>query len=257
METLKKTIDNLYTGRGRRATIFRYCVLGFDLFTILFLIVTTPLPPNPFVTAADVAIGFLILADFLCRLWIAPRKLWMLRQIHSIVDMIVILSLLLAPLVAENLAFLRVLRTLRLLFSYHVLNDLRRDNVFFRRNEEVIVSSVNLGVFILLVTALVFWLQFGQNPSIHNYIDALYFTVATLTTTGFGDITLTGSAGRLLSVFIMVVGVALFLRLAQAIFAPRKVSYTCPDCGLTRHDPDAVHCKHCGRTLKIETEGMR
>jgi voltage-gated potassium channel len=33
------------------------------------------------------------------------------------------------------------------------------------------------------------------------------------------------------------------------------VHYKCPDCGLTRHDPDAVHCKHCGELLKIETEG--
>jgi len=56
-------------------------------------------------------------------------------------------------------------------------------------------------------------------------------------------------------VVIMVVGVALFLRLAQTVFRPQKTRYTCPDCGLTRHDADAVHCKHCGRTIKIETEG--
>jgi len=257
MQRLKETIDRLYNGRGRRAARFRFGLLAFDLFTIAFLIVTSPLPTTPVIIAADVVIGLLILADFLARLWIAPHKLRMLRQLYSIADVLVILSLLLAPLLTENLAFLRVLRMLRLLYSYHVMRDLRQHTPFFRRNEEVIVSSVNLGVFILLVTALVFALQFGRNPSIQNYIDALYFTVATLTTTGFGDITMTGTAGRLLAVFIMVVGVALFLRLAQAIFWPQKVAYTCPDCGLKRHDPDAVHCKHCGRVLKIETEGMR
>jgi voltage-gated potassium channel len=257
MHHLKRRIDRLYTGKGRRSARFRYGLLGFDLFTIAFLIVTSTLPTTPVLVAADIVIGLLILADFLVRLWIAPHKLRMLWQFYSIADILVILSLLLAPLLTENLAFLRVLRMVRLLYSYHVMRDLRRRTPFFRRNEEVIVSAVNLGVFVLLVTALVFALQFGRNPSIHNYIDALYFTVATLTTTGFGDITMTGSAGRLLAVFIMVVGVALFLRLAQAIFWPQKVSYTCPDCGLTRHDPDAVHCKHCGRLIKIETEGMR
>ncbi|HSM20019.1 MAG TPA: ion transporter, partial [Hyphomicrobiales bacterium] len=30
---------------------------------------------------------------------------------------------------------------------------------------------------------------------------------------------------------------------------------TCPHCGLNRHETDAVHCKHCGQLLKIETEG--
>ena len=86
--------------------------------------------------------------------------------------------------------------------------------------------------------------------------DALYFTVATLTTTGFGDITMSGPAGKLFSVFVMVVGVALFVQLARAIFQPQKVRYKCKECGLLRHDLDAVHCKHCGTRLKIETPGI-
>ncbi len=255
MERLRKTVELLYTGRSRKAAFFRYLLIGFDLSTIAFFVITTPLAPTRDILIADFAIGTLILADFSARLWIAPSKLRMLRQIYTITDILVILSLLLAPLVTQNLAFLRVLRTLRLLHSYHVLRDLRRDTPFFRRNEDVIVSSVNLGVFIFVVTALVFVLQFGDNPDIESYIDALYFTVATLTTTGFGDVILTGNLGRLLAVFIMVAGVALFLRLVQTIFRPQKLSYTCHECGLSRHEPDAVHCKHCGQGLKIETEG--
>jgi len=255
LDQLKKTIELLYTGRSRRAAFFRYVLIGFDLFTIVFFVITTPLTPTTGILVADLSIGLLILADFLARFWIAPNKLRMLRQIYTITDILVILSLLLAPLVTQNLAFLRVLRALRLLHSYHVLRDLRRDTPFFKRNEDVIVNSVNLGVFIFLMTALVFVLQLRDNPNIDSYIDALYFTVATLTTTGFGDITLTGNLGRLLAVFIMVAGVALFLRLAQSIFRPQKVSYTCPECGLSRHEPDAVHCKHCGHVVKIEYEG--
>lgn len=251
----RKAIELLYTGRSRNAALFRYGLIGFDLGTIAFFIVTAPLEPTPAIFAADIALGAIILADFLARLWIAPDKPRMLRQVYTVADVIVIASLLLAPLIAQNLAFLRVLRALRLLHSYHVLRDLRREAPFFRRNEDVIVSAVNLGVFIFLVTALVFVLQFRDNPDIESYVDALYFTVATLTTTGFGDIILTGTSGRLLAVFIMVVGVALFLRLAQTIFRPQKISYSCPDCGLGRHEPDAIHCKHCGHMLKIESEG--
>ena len=50
----------------------------------------------------------------------------MLRQLYTIADILVIVSLALAPFVAQNLAFLRVLRALRLVHSYHVLRDLRR-----------------------------------------------------------------------------------------------------------------------------------
>jgi len=253
--SLKHAVELLYNGRSRRAALFRYALIGFDVFTIGFFLATTPVTPTTAIYAMDFAIGVVILADFLARLWIAPKKFRMLRQIYTIADLLVILSLLLAPLISENFAFLRVLRALRLLHSYHVLRDLRRETPFFRRHEDVIVSAVNLAVFIFVVTALVFVLQVERNAGIETYVDALYFTVATLTTTGFGDITMQGDIGRFLAVVIMVVGVALFLRLAQAVFRPEKVKHTCPDCGLNRHEPDAVHCKHCGRVLKIETEG--
>ncbi len=253
---IKKAVALLYTGRSRTAARFRYALMVFDIATVTFFVFTVPLIPTANVLAIDYAIGLVILVDFLARLWIAPSKLRMVRQIYTVADILVILSLLLAPFIAQNLAFLRVLRTLRLLHSYHVLRDLRGETSIFRKHEDVIVSTVNLFVFIFLVTALVYALQFIENPNINSFVDALYFTVATLTTTGFGDITLTGDVGRLLAVFIMIVGVALFLRLAQAIFRPQKIAYTCAECGLNRHETDAVHCKHCGEPIKIKTEGL-
>ena len=255
MSGFKRLIDELYTGYGKRATAYRYGLIGFDLVSIVFFVATAPLAPTPAILAADIVVGCLILADLAARLWIAPNRMRQLREIHTLADIVVILSLLLAPLISQNFGFLRVLRTLRLLHSYHVVRDLRRDNDFFRAHEEIIIGAVNLFVFIFVMTALVFALQAGRHPSIANYLDALYFTVSTLTTTGFGDITLVGPWGKILSVVIMLVGIALFLRLVQAIFQPTKVRYTCPECGLNRHETDAVHCKHCGEPLKIETSG--
>ena len=173
----------------------------------------------------------------------------------TIIDFIVIVSLF-VPALIGNFAFLRLVRSLRLLRSYIVVRELRRHLRFFVKNEEVIFSALNLLVFIFLVTATVYEFQVPVNDSINNYVDALYFTITTLTTTGFGDITLVGSTGRLLAVVIMIVGVALFLRLVQTIFRPSKVKYECPDCGLSRHELDAIHCKHCGRKLRIRTEGL-
>jgi len=132
---------------------------------------------------------------------------------------------------------------------------LRRMLPIRRRQEDVATATLNLLVFVFVVTSTVWVLEARVNPDINNWIDALYFTVATLTTTGYGDITLHDSTGRLLSIFILIFGVALFLRLAQAIFRPSKVHVTCPSCGLTVHDPDASHCKHCGAVIHIETEG--
>ncbi|MNT92133.1 hypothetical protein D3C72_2333580 [compost metagenome] len=54
----------------------------------------------------------------------------------------------------------------------------------------------------------------------------------------------------------MIIGISLFVRLAQAIVRPYKVSFPCPECGLQRHDADAVHCKACGHILNIPDEGL-
>jgi voltage-gated potassium channel len=110
-------------------------------------------------------------------------------------------------------------------------------------------------VFVFVMTGLVYETQHRSNAHIGNYADALYFTVTALTTTGFGDITLPGTLGRMISVVVMICGVTLFLRLAQVLFRPNKVRFPCPTCGLQRHEPDAVHCKACGTVLNIPDEG--
>ena len=166
-----------------------------------------------------------------------------------------ILSLL-VPIWGEGLAFLRVLRLYRVFHSPQTLTQLRDDVPGFRRHETALRAGLNLVIFIFAMTALVYQTQNAVNDRITNYVDALYFTVTTLSTTGFGDITLVGNTGKLLSVAIMIFGISLFLRLVQVIFRAPKAIFPCPTCGLRRHDHDAVHCKACGTVLNIPDDGL-
>ena len=256
MNGFQQILKGLYLGRTPRAVAFRYALILFDGLTIAFFLATAHLQHGPFLIGFSMIVGFVILLDLAARLWIAgnPRKL--LLRIYTIADIVVILSLLLEPFLAGNLAFLRVLRGLRLIHSYHLLSDLRRDSKFFRAHEDSVIAAINLMVFIFTTAAAVLVFFFDDHITETPYIDAIYFTVAALTTTGFGDITMTTPGGKLFSVFVMAVGVALFVRLAQTLFQPQKVRYTCRECGLLKHEIDAVHCKHCGAKLKIRTPGV-
>lgn len=244
----------LYEGDAPKAHRFRYGLLLFDVTTILFIVITSFLPRYGFEERVDVVIGLAVLADFLARILISRNRWRDLAHPATFADIAAIVSFL-APVVGEGVGFLRILRTVRLLRTYQLLARLRADSPFFRRNEELIIASVNLGVFIFIMTGFVYETQRWTNTEIGNYVDALYFTIAALTTTGFGDITLTGTLGHLLSVIIMIFGVTLFLRLVQVLLRPNKVRHPCPVCGLQRHDRDAVHCKACGTTLNIPDEG--
>ncbi len=255
--SLHDRVRLLYEGRSKRATRFRYALLVFDVASIVFFLATATLPLTPAILVADILVAAVIGVDFLCRLWIAENRLRHLRQFYVLVDVLVLASLLAVPVLGQGWAVLRLLRALRLVHSYHLLRDLRRDWRFFRLHEDAILAAVNLLVFIFAMTALVHLLRGGREPGLNTYVDALYFTVTTLTTTGYGDILMDSGTGRLLAVGIMIVGVGLFLRLARTIFVPAKVRHKCPECGLLKHDPDAIHCKHCGIELKIETEGAQ
>jgi len=253
-ERLHNVLVALYYGDTQKALYFRYSLLVFDVVTISFFIVASMVEHNDWFLIADYSIAVCLILDYFARM-IAANNAWrFIIRPMNLADAIVI-GTLLAPLLIENFAFLRVVRALRLLRSYHVLKDFRDQFDFFKEHEQILMSVLNLMVFIFFITALVYVFEVENNAEINTYIDALYFTVTTLTTTGFGDITLEGSTGRMLSVIIMVFGISLFLRLVQTIFRPSKVNHPCPKCGLHRHEPDAVHCKHCGEVLKIKNAG--
>lgn len=249
----KTWLRALYEGGSPAAHRFRYGLLAFDLVTVLLIVVTSFLPRNPLIEVLDVLFGIVMLADFAARFFISNHRLRDLVNPFTWVDIASIASFL-APLAGEAVGFLRILRTLRLLRSYQILVRLRRDVPYFRTNEEVIIAVANLAVFLFVTTGIVYQTQHATNPGIKNYADALYFTVTALTTTGFGDITLPGTSGRLLTVAIMIFGVTLFLGLLRAILRPNKVRFLCPSCGLMRHEPDAVHCKACGELLNIPND---
>ena len=253
-ELLKGRIRQLYEGETFIGVRFRYALLVLDIVTVLFIVATSFLPRSKTIESLDVLFGVLILADFSARLLISRQPLQDFTRLSTWTDIIVIVSFL-APFAGGAGGFLRTLRTLRLLRDYQMAARLRIDSSFFRRNEEVVFAVTNLVVFIFVMTGIVYETQRYHNNQIANYADALYFTVTALTTTGFGDITLPGTIGRLITVVIMIFGVTLFLNLAKALLAPTKVRFPCPICGLQRHDGDAVHCKACGTVLNIPDEG--
>lgn len=252
-----KLIDRLralYRGDDEETRRFHLALAAFDLATIIFLIASSFYQGSPAVEAIDAVIGVAILIELAARIAASrsPRREFF--SPFTIADVIVVASLL-APVLGEGFAFLRVLRLLRLLNAYKLFRKTRPAGGYFARNERTIVAATHLAIFLFVSTAVVYESQRRINDQIANYVDAFYYTVTTLTTTGYGDITLKGHAGRLLAAALMIIGVSLFLRLIHAALRPNKVEFKCPDCGLKDHDIDAVHCKACGRILNIEDEG--
>ena len=251
---LRGLFRELYHKQTPRAVRFRYAVIVIDLLIIGFFIVA------PWVRAAsplaflliDYLVAFLLAADLAARAMAYGRLADWLKRPIVWVDAFVLLTLL-APMWFFSLGFLRVVRLWTLFHSNFFWETVGR-RYDETRWEDVFKTAATLVTFIFIVTGFVYTSFVGRAEGLATYLDALYFTVSTLTTTGFGDVTLPGTWGKLLSIVIMTTGITLFVRLAQALIRPAKVRFPCPQCGLVRHDPDAVHCKACGLLLNIPNE---
>lgn len=242
----------LYRGKSPGAVRFRYGVIIVDMALIAFFIASPFLRDTQSYLLIDYLVALILALDVAARALASSSLVRWLKTPATWVDLFV-LATLLFPFWLANLAFLRVLRIWSLFHSDFFWETVGR-RFDETRWEDVVKAVATLVTFIFVATGFVYSSFARSHPGIEGYVDALYFTVTALTTTGFGDITLPGTWGKLLAIVIMLSGITLFARIAQTLLRPYKVHFVCHACGLSRHDPDAVHCKACGVLLNIPNE---
>ena len=104
---------------------------------------------------------------------------------------------------------------------------------FFHEIQKLVFSPVFILITVLgngLIGAFgyVFYLlEKDLNPKLMGFIDALWWSFATATTTGYGDITPVTFSGKVLGILLMLIGTAIFAvytgLFAEAILTSEKV----------------------------------
>lgn len=103
----------------------------------------------------------------------------------------------------------------------HILINLQlflREMILLIKSPVFILLTIMGNSLIFLFSMIFYFLEIGSNPKITHFIDAVWWGFATATTTGYGDITPTTLAGKLLGIVLMLTGMALFA-MFTALFA--------------------------------------
>lgn len=78
-------------------------------------------------------------------------------------------------------------------------------------SKEFIVLTIMGNSIIFFFASILYHMEFGVNPKIQNYLDALWFSFSTVTTVGYGDVTPITTAGRILGILMMLMGTTFFV----------------------------------------------
>jgi voltage-gated potassium channel len=251
LKDLRNSLRWLQGGQDVRSLRLQGVLAAVDLAILAFFLFGPYLRGSSYLVL-DYTIAVWIGLELVAQAIIAGDAKAFAKRFMTWVD-VFILATLLFPDLLFNFAFLRAIRIWAIGNNILLKEGLRR--LGYNQWLDVVRACLNLVVFLFIVTGFVYTSFFYNEEGAEGFVDALYFTVATVTTTGFGDITLPGIPGKLTSIVTMIIGISLFVRLAQAVVRPYKVRFACPQCGLQRHDVDAVHCKACGHLLNIPDEG--
>ncbi|OUL37449.1 Ion transporter [Nostoc sp. T09] len=201
----------------------------------------------------DTAIFIIFVVEYIMRLWSAENKIKYFLSLYSIIDLIAILPFFLG---AVDLSFIRLLRWFRILKLIRVIDQ----RFFFgsiSSEDGVIFARILFTLFaiIFVYSGLIYQVEHPVNPKVFTtFLDALYFSIVTMTTVGFGDVTPASELGRWLTVLMILTGIALIPwqvgdLIKRLVKTANQVETICASCGLAFHDTDARFCKSCGAKL--------
>ncbi|MPM93220.1 hypothetical protein SDC9_140356 [bioreactor metagenome] len=199
--------------------------------------------------------------EYILRVICVRDKIRYMTSLLGIIDLLAILPTYLSSFVF-GLQYLLVIRVLRLLRVFRILklgHYIGESQILIRALK---ASRFKITVFLSAVIALVvvigtmMYMIEGADSGFTSIPIGMYWTVVTLTTVGFGDITPQTIAGRALASLVMILGYGIIavptgivtVELAHQS-RPARREFSCAKCGATGHDTDALYCKICGASL--------
>ena len=167
---------------------------------------------NEALVVADVTLSLVFVAEYLFRVATAENKRGYITSFYGVIDLVAILPILIhAAASVRVLRLLRVLRVLRLLKlkRYNDALDRYRQALKLIAAEAVLFTGVAF-IFIISFAFMIYEVEHEAQPEKYrNIFDSIWWAVISLTTVGFGDLYPVTTAGRLLTLAMVLTGMGI------------------------------------------------
>jgi voltage-gated potassium channel len=190
-------------------------------------------PNQPLFKNFEIFSVFVFSIEYLLRIWTCTYKekyghpffgrLKFIFSVGGLIDLFAILPFYLPFFIRYDLRFIRILRLIRFLRFFKLSRFMNASKVISKvvkaKKEELILSLLITLFLIIIASCTMFFVEHDAQPDKFSSIpETMWWSVATLTTVGYGDVFPITPLGKTLTAFISVLGIGMFA-LPAGIFA--------------------------------------
>lgn len=198
--------------------------------------------------------------EYLLRIYSVGKPSKYITSFYGVIDLLAIAPTYLS-LIIPGSQYLLVIRILRVLRVFRVLKFVQYISEAALLMQALRASKRKIIVFLFFVLASVvilgslMYLIEGTENGFTSIPRSIYWSIVTLTTVGYGDISPQTPLGQVLASIIMILGYGVIavptgiVTSEMTTIKRRTKTQACPQCSLEGHDDDAKHCKYCGAEL--------
>lgn len=265
-QRLWKVVFEAETPSGKFFDIALLCVIGLSVLAVMLESVD-PIAAkyHHLLIVAEWVFTVIFTLEYLLRIWLVRRPAGYIFSFYGIVDLFSCLPSYLALIFAggSHFAVIRLLRLLRMFRVLKMVHHVRGADTILRglaaSRAKITVFFFAMLIFAMIAGTLIFLVESGVEGSQFTSIPvSIYYAVVSITTVGYGDLTVQTPLGQLITSFMVLAGYAI-IAVPTGIVAGDMVreamkqdatTDACPGCGVHGHLLDAVYCRKCGEKLK-------
>jgi voltage-gated potassium channel len=264
----QKTNIVIYGTNTASGRLFDLVLLGVILISVVIVMLETvkgfDTKYHQELIVLEWVITIFFTLEYILRIISIKKPVKYVISFYGIIDLIATLPMYLS-LFYFGASVLTVVRALRLLRLFKILKHPKFSSQSTHLKEALIASRGKILIFIyfMLISSIligsVMYVVEGKESGFTSIPTSIYWTIVTLTTVGYGDISPVTPLGQAIASVVMIMGygiIAVPTGIVSAEFAnsnrkkPRADRINpCTVCGTEGHEYNAKYCYHCGAEL--------
>lgn len=264
-EKIKVVLYGTNTILGR---MFDLVLLGLILLSVILIMMETVHGINQKYHAQLIICEWIITIfftiEYILRIISIQKPVKYIFSFYGIIDLLAILPMYLS-IFFPGASILSIIRALRFFRLFKILHIPQISHQSFQLREAIEASKEKILVFIyfvLISTVIigsVMYLIEGKESGFTSIPMSIYWTIVTLTTVGYGDISPQTPLGQIVASLVMILGygiIAVPTGIVTAEFAKNSLKNNtvsgkkqCKNCNSQLHFDNAKYCYQCGTEL--------